>query len=100
MFEWLREQAHFTLWKKLRSLECEGRHPHSVLSNGTCDECYPIYSLLYPQGWQTYPGDVCEHGTYVGGCGRDWLCGPCELGDTYIPTRKDTLGLVMSAIRT
>lgn len=22
----------------------------------------------------------CEHGTHVGGCGIDWLCGPCEDG--------------------
>lgn len=22
----------------------------------------------------------CEHGTYVGGCGIDWMCGPCEHG--------------------
>lgn len=22
----------------------------------------------------------CEHGTYVGGCGIDWICGWCEDG--------------------
>lgn len=24
---------------------------------------------------------VCRHGTYVGGCGIDWMCGPCEMDD-------------------
>jgi hypothetical protein len=24
----------------------------------------------------------CVHGTYVGGCGIDWMCGQCENGDT------------------
>ena len=24
--------------------------------------------------------DFCEHGTYVGGCGIDWMCGDCEAG--------------------
>ena len=33
----------------------------------------------YPQGWDYYPGDVCKHGTYVGGCGADYMCGRCEL---------------------
>jgi heterodisulfide reductase subunit C len=23
---------------------------------------------------------TCEHGTYVGGCGIDWMCGWCESG--------------------
>ena len=27
--------------------------------------------------WQTYPGDRCRHGTYVGGMGPDWECGYC-----------------------
>jgi hypothetical protein len=25
--------------------------------------------------------DHCKHGTYVGGCGIDWMCHPCEMGD-------------------
>lgn len=25
----------------------------------------------------------CEHGTYVGGCGIDWMCGYCEDGWTW-----------------
>lgn len=25
--------------------------------------------------------DYCKHGRYVGGCGIDWMCGPCELGE-------------------
>lgn len=46
-----------------------------------CDECYDKYESEYPQGWVAYPGDVCEHGTYVGGIGRDHLCFECEMGE-------------------
>ena len=34
---------------------------------------------MYPQGWSYYPGDTCQHGVYVGGCGVDWMCIQCEL---------------------
>lgn len=27
------------------------------------------------------PHDHCKHGTYVGGCGVDWMCHACEMGD-------------------
>ena len=38
----------------------------------------------YPQGWLAYPGDICRHGTYTGGCGRDLMCHECEMGyDTW-----------------
>jgi hypothetical protein len=29
------------------------------------------------------PEGHCVHGVYVGGCGIDWLCGSCELGDGH-----------------
>ena len=45
-----------------------------------CDTCLPQMNEKYPQGWRYYPGDVCIHGTYVGGCGIDWICQPCEDG--------------------
>lgn len=45
-----------------------------------CDLCLKTLYIIYPQGWEYYPGDVCEHGTYVGGCGIDWMCGSCESG--------------------
>lgn len=45
-----------------------------------CEACHLSYGLRYPQGWKAYPGDVCEHGTYVGGCMVDHICGPCEAG--------------------
>jgi hypothetical protein len=35
----------------------------------------------YPQGWSYYPGDICRHGIYTGGCGRDLMCWSCEMGD-------------------
>jgi len=43
-----------------------------------CDRCELEAARQYPQGWRHYPGDVCEHGTYVGGVGRDLLCPRCE----------------------
>ena len=46
-----------------------------------CDMCEIDARRRYPQGWRFYPGDVCKHGVYVGGCGIDWMCGPCESGD-------------------
>lgn len=30
-----------------------------------------------------YP--YCVHGAYVGGCGADYLCGPCEWGEPATP---------------
>ncbi|HEY1292830.1 MAG TPA: hypothetical protein VGJ60_07125 [Chloroflexota bacterium] len=46
-----------------------------------CEGCTARAERDYPQGWRGYPGDVCRHGTYVGGSGRDVLCGRCEMGD-------------------
>ena len=46
-----------------------------------CDPCDKKNEASYPQGWRYYPGDVCPHGVYVGGCGIDWMCGQCEVGD-------------------
>lgn len=43
-----------------------------------CPRCRRILELEYPQGWSYYPGDVCKHGKYVGGCGADIMCGWCE----------------------
>ena len=43
-----------------------------------CDRCDAAARRRFPQGWRYYPGDVCEHGTYVGGCGADLMCGACE----------------------
>jgi|WetSurMetagenome_2_1015567.scaffolds.fasta_scaffold280367_1 hypothetical protein len=46
-----------------------------------CRPCEEKAKKDYPQGWRYYPGDVCKHGTYVGGCGIDWMCGKCEMGE-------------------
>lgn len=46
-----------------------------------CDECFAKYDAQYPQGWRGYPGDVCEHGNYTGGCGIDYMCPRCESGE-------------------
>ena len=46
-----------------------------------CDECIKEAEERYPQGWRGVPGDICEHGTYVGDAGGpDYLCGACEDG--------------------
>jgi len=54
-----------------------------VSVNGTyyCDPCLADLRRRYPQGWRYYAGDTCKHGTYVGGCGIDWMCGRCEVGE-------------------
>jgi len=67
-------------WRQLRALPCGGKHSTSVNGDGTCDACHPLYERVYPQGWSYYPGDVCEHGRYVGGCGADYMCPACEGG--------------------
>lgn len=46
-----------------------------------CTACEAAASFEYPQGWRGYPGDTCKHGVYVGGCGVDWMCAHCELGE-------------------
>lgn len=73
--------VQFVTFRDLQELSCKGKHPTSVIGDGTCPECYPLYLDLYPQGWAYYPGDVCPHGVYVGGCGIDWMCPVCELGE-------------------
>ena len=45
-----------------------------------CDRCEKRAIREFPQGWKFYPGDVCEHGRYVGGCGADLMCSACEMG--------------------
>lgn len=35
---------------------------------------------------QSYP--YCKHGSYVGGCGADYMCGACEMGDET-PSLRD-----------
>jgi hypothetical protein len=46
-----------------------------------CELHLGMTKQLFPQGWSYYPGDTCKHGTYVGGCGADYMCGACEMGD-------------------
>jgi hypothetical protein len=43
-----------------------------------CDRHNAELTRRYPQGWQAYPGDTCEHGRYIGGCGPDYMCPECE----------------------
>lgn len=48
-------------------------------------------SLVYNvDGWYRAndPADHCRHGVYVGGCGYDFMCMACELGDPD-PTPND-----------
>jgi hypothetical protein len=51
--------------------------------NGGIALCEPhekLYYEQYPQGWRSYPGDICPHGMYTGGVGVDRMCGACEMG--------------------
>jgi hypothetical protein len=59
-------------------VKCGNYYTHGVV---LCTPCEQRAKSKYPQGWDFYPGDRCKHGTYVGGCGRDWLCGACESGE-------------------
>ncbi len=44
-----------------------------------CDSCEKELNEQYPQGWRNTPGDICEHGVYVGDyCGPDYICAKCE----------------------
>jgi len=35
---------------------------------------------------EDYP--YCPHGAYVGGCGVDYMCFPCEMGDELSPEQE------------
>jgi hypothetical protein len=48
------------------------------LKKRLCSPCLTAATKSYPQGWDTYPGDICKHGTYVGGVEADYICGSCE----------------------
>jgi hypothetical protein len=37
---------------------------------------------------ETHDHNYCEHGTYVGGCGIDYMCGYCEEGITLAELRE------------
>ena len=51
---------------------------YMMLEQRFCDDCLEQKQLEYPQGWDTYPGERCPHGTYVGGVGIDYMCPICE----------------------
>lgn len=43
-----------------------------------CEACEDKGKQEFPQGWETYPGDRCPHGVYVGGVMEDRICVICE----------------------
>ena len=45
-----------------------------------CNDCESKARKQFPQGWETYPGDRCVHGVYVGRVGFDYMCHICEGG--------------------
>lgn len=76
--------------KTLKCLEVtQSRYSDQSIPCGTyqggavqlCDNCYDQAKIDYPQGWIGYPGDICSHGVYIGGCGADLMCESCELGE-------------------
>jgi hypothetical protein len=65
-------------WGNEHEVRCGSWHGGEMT---LCPGCEARAQRQYPQGWHGYPGDVCRHGAYVGGSGRDLLCGPCEMGE-------------------
>lgn len=56
------------------------KYTGNTCSNETyCDNCRTWLEPIYPQGWDYYAGDICEHGAYTGGCGADYMCMACEM---------------------
>ena len=45
--------------------------------NGYC----ALHSSISENPRCVNPHDHCRHGVYVGGCGPDYMCGACELGE-------------------
>ncbi len=69
------DKDHYT---EERPIYCGNWHMGSLV---LCDSCEAKAEKYYPQGWNYYPGDVCPHGMYTGGCGIDLMCHQCETGD-------------------
>lgn len=53
-----------------------------------CNECGNEFDAAYDGQARcvdceegNYDYDYCIHGVYVGGCGIDWMCGHCEMGE-------------------
>ncbi len=69
----------YTPGGRRREVKCGTRGPYGSLEH--CRPCEKALEQEYPQGWRHYPGDTCKHGRYVGGCGADLMCGPCEDGE-------------------
>ncbi len=62
-----------------REVEFKGKcGDYLFLRKRLCDTHKKEAEQRYPQGWDTYPGDICVHGTYVGGVEADHICGACE----------------------
>jgi len=66
---------------KLRNRSRKKCGDYGVQGKMLCPECMRNAEERYPQGWSYYPGDVCKHGVYTGGCGIDYMCGKCEMGE-------------------
>lgn len=45
------------------------------------------------------PDGYCEHGTYVGGCGIDWMCQWCEDGISAAEAKKIVASQRLAGIR-
>lgn len=73
-----KEVLDYTLGGREISRKCGGQGNWSIV---LCDSCEKEANEAFPQGWDNYPGDICPHGVYIGGCGIDWMCHRCEMGD-------------------
>ena len=64
-------------YDKVVQIPCGSTGPDGKLKQ--CDTCEDMDKQRYPHGWRDVPGDICLHGTYVGGPhGPDYICGECE----------------------
>ena len=46
-----------------------------------------------------YDGDLCVHGTYVGGCGIDWMCHWCESGVSLAEAKRIVAAEQLAKVR-
>jgi len=69
--------------------QCEAQGQHQLLIRAEVyHEHRPSPAELRAEaqrlrGWTRDGSGYCRHGAYVGGCGIDWMCGPCEDQDQW-----------------
>ena len=77
--EWYQVEPHPSYREVIMKTTCGTTQTdvHGDSQRRFCTPCLRQYQNTFPQGWATYPGDRCRHGTYKGGIAEDWECGYC-----------------------